>query len=53
MKKPKNFNEWFEIVYPDSEAGAYEAYEIWSEKENDECYEFLEKLLKVEMLGGE
>lgn len=53
MKKPKNFNEWFGMVYPSSESGAYEAYEIWSEEENDECYEFLEKLLKIEQLEGE
>ena len=50
MKKPKIFDEWFDIVYEISEQGEYVAYEIWSEEECDECYEFLKKLMKVENL---
>lgn len=50
MKKPKIFDEWFDMVYPVNEWGEYETSEIWSEKERDECYDFLEELLKVESL---
>lgn len=53
MKKPKIFDEWFDMVYPGSETGDYEAFETWSEEECDECYEFLEKLLKIERIDEE
>ncbi len=53
MKKPKIFNQWFEMVFPGSEQGDYEAFEIWSEEECAECYEFLEKLLKVKQVEEE
>lgn len=50
MKKPKIFDEWFDMVYPESETGDYEAFKTWSVEECDECYEFLEKLLKVKQV---
>ena len=50
MRKPKIFNEWFETVYSVSEQGEYDAFQTWSEEECDECYEFLEKLLKVKQV---
>lgn len=50
MKKPKIFDEWFDMVYENSEQGAYDAFQTWSEEECDECYEFLDKLLKVDSL---
>lgn len=53
MKKPKIFDEWFDMVYEVSEQGDYDAFQTWTEKECDECYEFLEKLLKVKQVGEE
>ena len=53
MKMPKIFNEWFEMVFTSSEQGDYEAFQTWSEEECDECYEFLEKLLKIKQVGEE
>lgn len=52
-KKPKIFDEWFDMVHPDSEQGASDAFEIWSEEECDECYEFLKKLLNIKQIGNE
>lgn len=32
MKKPKIFDEWFNMVYPGSETGDYEAFETWRQR---------------------
>ena len=53
MKKPEIFDEWFDMVYPESETGDYEAFKTWSVEECDECYEFLEKLLKIKRIDEE
>ena len=35
MKKPKIFDEWFDMVYPESETGDYEAFKTCSVEECD------------------
>lgn len=50
MKKPKIFDEWFDMVFEISEQGEYDAYQTWSEKECDECHEFMQKLLKIKQV---